>query len=70
MNNQVHELIIAGFMLYMTWIGIKVGMQIYKDRMRARLRRQIARMRRDRMLLLLKRREARNAARLARELGV
>jgi len=67
--NDKGIVLVSGFLMF-AWLVPLVASQIYKDRMRARLRRQIARMRRERMMLLFERREARNAARLARELEV
>jgi len=67
--NDKGIVLVSGFLMF-AWLVPLVAIQIHKDRMRARLRRQIARMRRERMMLLFKRREARNAARLARELGL
>jgi hypothetical protein len=51
------------------WLIPTVAIQIYRDRMRVMLCKQIRRLRRERHAMLLGRREVRNAARLPRENG-
>lgn len=57
--------VLFGILMF-AWLIPTVAIGIYRDHMRAMLRKQIRRLRRERLAVLLDRREVRNAARLLR----